>query len=61
LGRWLSADSIIPDGIDPQMLNRFAYALNNPILYRDPSGHVVMVSIGGYLAYRGSRPPVGRW
>ena len=31
LGRWLSADSIIPDETDPQALNRFAYALNNPL------------------------------
>jgi len=39
LGRMLSADSIIPDSADPQALNRYSYAYNNPITYTDPSGH----------------------
>jgi RHS repeat-associated protein len=59
LGRWLSADSIIPDEADPQALNRYAYALNNPILYRDPSGHIVVTSIGAFLAYKGARAAIG--
>ena len=49
LGRWLSADSIIPDEADPQALNRYAYALNNPILYRDPSGHAIVISTVGII------------
>ena len=39
LGRWISPDSIIPDPANPQSLNRFSYALGNPLKYRDPSGH----------------------
>jgi hypothetical protein len=27
------------DGNSPQGLNRYSYALNNPIIYRDPTGH----------------------
>jgi hypothetical protein len=38
LNRWSQPDSIIPDG-NPQSLNRFAYAENNPIRYNDPTGH----------------------
>ena len=32
-------DTIIPDQYNPQTLNRYAYALNNPIRYNDPTGH----------------------
>jgi RHS repeat-associated protein len=34
-------DSIIPDHYDPQSLNRYAYARNNPIRYNDPTGHCI--------------------
>ena len=34
-------DSIVPNLYNPQSLNRYSYALNNPIRYNDPSGHVV--------------------
>jgi len=32
-------DSIIPDQFNPQALNRYSYAGNNPVRYNDPSGH----------------------
>jgi RHS repeat-associated protein len=40
LGRWLSADTIVPDPGNPQSLNRYAYVRNNPLRYVDPSGHI---------------------
>ncbi|MCP4401648.1 MAG: RHS repeat-associated core domain-containing protein, partial [bacterium] len=40
LSRFITADTIYDRG--PQGLNRYSYALNNPILYRDPSGHGVV-------------------
>jgi hypothetical protein len=40
LGRWISADSIVPEPGNPQNFNRFAYVLNNPLKYVDPSGHI---------------------
>ncbi|BEH09273.1 RHS repeat-associated core domain-containing protein [Geobacter sulfurreducens subsp. ethanolicus] len=39
LGRFLTPDTIVPNPEDPQSLNRYAYARNNPILYSDPTGH----------------------
>jgi len=39
LGRFVSADTIVPDPGDPQALNRLAYALNNPLRFVDPTGH----------------------
>jgi RHS repeat-associated protein len=39
LGRFISADSIVPKSGDPQSLNRYSYALNSPLKYSDPSGH----------------------
>lgn len=39
LGRFLSADTIVQSYANPQSLNRFAYVLNNPLRYTDPTGH----------------------
>jgi hypothetical protein len=41
LGRFVSADTIVPEPGNPQSLNRYAYVLNNPLRYVDPSGHAV--------------------
>ena len=38
LGRFLSADSIVP-GMNPMAWNRYAYVSNNPLVFIDPSGH----------------------
>ena len=39
-GRFISADSVEGDIEKPQTLNRYAYVLNNPLKYNDPSGNV---------------------
>jgi RHS repeat-associated protein len=39
LGRFLSADTIVPNFANPQSLNRFSYTYNNPIRFTDPTGH----------------------
>jgi len=39
LGRFVSADTLVPNAGNPQSLNRYAYVLNNPVKYADPSGH----------------------
>jgi RHS repeat-associated protein len=39
IGRFISADTVVPDPSDPQNLNRYSYVLNNPLKYTDPSGH----------------------
>jgi len=38
LGRFAQADTIVPPGV--QGLDRYAYGLNNPSRFTDPSGHV---------------------
>ena len=39
LGHFVSADTIVPEPGNPQSLNRYAYVLNNPLKYTDPTGH----------------------
>lgn len=39
IGRFISADTIIPDWKNPRDFNRYSYVLNNPLKYSDPTGH----------------------
>ena len=48
LGRFLSADSIVPGYANPQNLNRFSYVTNNPLRYIDPSGHKECDEVDAY-------------
>ncbi len=45
LGRFLSPDTVIP-GQDAAAWDRYAYALENPVRYNDPTGHSVDCGIG---------------
>ena len=38
--RMLTPDSIVPNPTNPQSFNRYSYGYNNPVKYRDPSGHI---------------------
>ena len=40
IGRFVSADSIVPEPGNPQSFNRYSYGYNNPVKFVDPSGHV---------------------
>ncbi len=39
LGRFVSADTIIPNPANPQSFNRYTYVLNSPLNLIDPTGH----------------------
>jgi RHS repeat-associated protein len=39
IGRFISADTIIPNPANPQAFNRYTYCLNNPLKYVDPTGY----------------------
>ena len=51
LGRFLSADTIVPQPRDPQQFNRYAYVRNSPLAHIDPSGHAIgdATYVWGYL------------
>ncbi|MGB3223129.1 MAG: RHS repeat-associated core domain-containing protein [Desulforhopalus sp.] len=44
VGKFVSADTIVPQPKYSQAFNRYTYCLNNPVRYVDPSGH----HTGGY-------------
>jgi len=46
LGRFVSADTVVPEPGNPQSLNRYSYVLGNPLRYVDPSGHAVCIDAG---------------
>jgi RHS repeat-associated protein len=39
LSRFIQPDSIVPDPMNTQAMNRYAYVVNNPVNFIDPSGH----------------------
>jgi len=43
LGRFLNADTIVPQPWNPQSFNRLSYVHNNPMGYIDPSGHALVI------------------
>jgi RHS repeat-associated protein len=38
---FVQPDTLLPDSYNPQALNRYAYALDNPLKYTDPTGHYI--------------------
>lgn len=56
IGRFISADTIVPEASEPQSFNRYAYAYNDPVNLIDPTGHCVV----GYSGeVRASQYPYG--
>jgi RHS repeat-associated protein len=49
LGRFVSADTIVPEPGNPQSLNRFSYVLGNPLRYVDPTGYFSEEEIMGFF------------
>ena len=39
IGRFISADTIVPEASNPQSYNRYAYVRNNPVNFTDPTGN----------------------
>ena len=54
LGRFTQPDTIVPDPSHSQSLNRYTYANNSPLVYVDPSGHLVWFAIPLILAAVGA-------
>jgi RHS repeat-associated protein len=52
LARFMQADTIVPQPGNPQALNRYAYGLNNPVKYNDPSGHSPVSWLIQYVSHR---------
>jgi RHS repeat-associated protein len=59
LGRFLTADAIVPDPLDSQSWNRYAFVRNNPLAFVDPSGHEDVSATKEFLGDTIEPPPAG--
>ena len=59
IGRFAQADSIIPGAGNSAAWDRYAYTLNNPLRYTDPSGHSVDCGAGDPFCSAGKYKPSG--
>lgn len=50
-GLFVMTDTIISDVYHPQSLNRYAYCLNNPLKYVDPTGHFEEMFVFDYYDF----------
>jgi hypothetical protein len=55
-GRFLSPDPLVAKPGDPQMLNRYAYVRDNPLVYIDPSGLDMVIVCGLGQNCEGKKP-----
>jgi len=51
LGKFISADTLVPDPAAPQAFNRYAYTLGNPLRYTDPTGHLTEEEMQNYFHF----------
>ena len=52
LGRFVSADTVVPEPGNPQSLNRYSYVYNRPLVLNDPDGHIgilATMAIGAFV------------
>jgi RHS repeat-associated protein len=64
IGRFASADTIVPNPMNPQSLNRYSYVRNSPLNFTDPTGHRECRSLddcGVPLPAAKSEPPTTIW
>ncbi|HSL87309.1 MAG TPA: RHS repeat-associated core domain-containing protein, partial [Bacteroidales bacterium] len=59
IGKFISADTLVPDPAAPQAFNRYAYVLGNPLRYSDPTGHLTVEEMQNYFDYSDKDAMVG--
>ena len=61
VGRFLAADTIVPQPGNPQSLNRYAYSANNPLRNSDPTGHDWVDAVNFLLGFAAQWASANAW
>ena len=61
IGRFISADTLVPDPAAPQAFNRYAYVLGNPLRYTDPTGHLTKDELEKYFGIVSEEQAIDLW
>jgi RHS repeat-associated protein len=64
IGRFMVADSVVPDPHDGQSYNRYTYTENRPLSFTDPTGHLAgapNISACGYVCAENDRQHDPSW
>jgi RHS repeat-associated protein len=59
LDRWIQPDTVVSQFENPQVLNRYSYVRNSPLIYTDPTGHQCSIEYDPFTGSYGGKSCFG--